>query len=39
MGAFVVAQLFLPDIVAAMVGVGSSTAIKFLSLDRFAFRR
>jgi putative flippase GtrA len=38
MGAFVVAQLFLPDIVAAIVGVGSSTAIKFFSLDRLAFR-
>ena len=38
MGAFVVAQLFLPDIFAALVGVGSSTAIKFLSLDRLAFR-
>jgi putative flippase GtrA len=38
MGAFVVAQLFLPDIAAAIVGVGSSTAIKFFSLDRLAFR-
>lgn len=38
MGAFVVAQLFLPDIVAAIIGVGSSTALKFFSLDRVAFR-
>jgi putative flippase GtrA len=37
-GAFAVAQLFLPDVLAAMVGVGCSTALKFLSLDRFAFR-
>jgi putative flippase GtrA len=35
---FVVAQLFLPAIIAVMVGIGSSTAIKFVSLDRFAFR-
>lgn len=38
MGAFVVAQLFVPDLFAAIIGVGSSTVIKFLSLDRLAFR-
>jgi putative flippase GtrA len=37
-GAFVVAHLFLPDIVAAVIGVGASTVLKFLSLDRLAFR-
>jgi hypothetical protein len=35
---FVVAQLFLPDVLAALVAVGASTAIKFVSLDRLAFR-
>lgn len=38
MAAFVVAQLFMPDILAAIVGVGASTVLKFLSLDRLAFR-
>jgi putative flippase GtrA len=38
MGAFVVAQLFMPDLFAAIIGVGSSTALKFMSLDRVAFR-
>jgi putative flippase GtrA len=38
MGGFVVAQMFMPDIFAAVVGVGTSTAIKFLSLDKLAFR-
>jgi len=38
MGAFIVAQLFLPDMAAAVIGVGSSTALKFFSLDRVAFR-
>jgi len=35
---FVVAQLFLPALVAVLIGIASSTAIKFVSLDRFAFR-
>jgi putative flippase GtrA len=35
---FVVAQLFLPAVIAVMIGIASSTAIKFISLDRFAFR-
>ena len=35
---FLVAQMFMPDILAAVVGVGASTALKFLSLDRLAFR-
>jgi putative flippase GtrA len=38
MVAFAITQLFLPDILAALVAVGASTAIKFVSLDRFAFR-
>ena len=38
MGAFVVAQLFIPDVLAAVVGVLASTAVKFLSLDKLAFR-
>jgi putative flippase GtrA len=38
MAAFVVAQLFMPDIFAAIIGVSSSTALKFFSLDRVAFR-
>jgi putative flippase GtrA len=37
-GAFVVAHLFLPDVIAVMIGIGSSTAIKFVSLERYAFR-
>jgi putative flippase GtrA len=37
-GVFVVAQLFLPAVIAVMVGICSSTAIKFVSLDRYAFR-
>jgi putative flippase GtrA len=37
-GAFLVAQLVLPDLPAAIVGIGASTAVKFLSLDRLAFR-
>jgi putative flippase GtrA len=38
-GAFAVAQIFLPDLEAALIGIGSSTLIKFLSLDRLAFRQ
>lgn len=37
-GAFLVAREFMPDIAAAVVGIGCSTLIKFLSLDRLAFR-
>jgi putative flippase GtrA len=37
-GVFVVAHLFLPAVIAVMIGIASSTAIKFVSLDRFAFR-
>jgi putative flippase GtrA len=37
-GVFVVAQLFLPPVIAVLAGIVSSTAIKFVSLDRFAFR-
>jgi putative flippase GtrA len=37
-GVFLVAQLFLPAVVAVVIGICSSTAIKFVSLDRFAFR-
>lgn len=36
--AFVVARLFIPDLPAAIVGVGFSTLLKFFSLDRLAFR-
>jgi putative flippase GtrA len=36
--AFAVAQAFVPDLVAAMVAVVASTALKFVSLDRVAFR-
>jgi putative flippase GtrA len=35
---FVVAQFFVPDIVAMLMGIGASTLVKFLSLDRLAFR-
>ena len=35
---FIVARLFMPDILAAVAGVSVSTALKFLSLDRLAFR-
>lgn len=37
-GAFVIAQLFMPDVPAAILGVAASTLVKFLSLDRLAFR-
>jgi len=37
-GVFLVAQIFLPAVIAVVIGIGSSTAIKFISLDRFAFR-
>ncbi len=37
-GVFVLAHLFLPAIIAVLIGIASSTAIKFVSLDRFAFR-
>jgi hypothetical protein len=30
--------MFMADVLAALVGVGFSTALKFLSLDRLAFR-
>ena len=36
--AFLVAQMFMTDILAAVVGVSASTALKFLSLDRLAFK-
>jgi putative flippase GtrA len=35
---FVAAQMVMPDLFAAVVGVIASTLAKFLSLDRFAFR-
>jgi len=35
---FAVAQAFVPDLAAAVFGVGVSTLVKFLSLDRLAFR-
>jgi putative flippase GtrA len=38
-GAFLVAQLFVADLPAAVIGIGASTALKFLSLDRLAFRQ
>ncbi|HEX5368300.1 MAG TPA: GtrA family protein [Dehalococcoidia bacterium] len=37
-GAFVLARLFIGDLPAAVVGVALSTVVKFLSLDRVAFR-
>ena len=36
--AFAVAQMVMPDLLAAVVGVGASTLAKFLSLDRLAFK-
>jgi putative flippase GtrA len=36
--AFIVARLFMPDLPAAVVGIAASTVVKFLSLDRLAFR-
>ena len=38
LGVFVAARLFMNDLMAAAAGVGLSTAVKFLSLDRLAFR-
>ena len=35
---FLMAHLFVAGILAVMIGIVSSTAIKFVSLDRFAFR-
>jgi putative flippase GtrA len=37
-GAFAIAQVFMPDFPAALIGISTSTLIKFLSLDRLAFR-
>ena len=37
-GGFVVARLFMGDLAAAVTGVALSTVVKFLSLDRLAFR-
>jgi putative flippase GtrA len=37
-GGFLIARLFLPDLPAAIFGVAVSTLVKFLSLDRLAFR-
>jgi putative flippase GtrA len=36
--AFVIAREFMADLPAAVIGVGSSTALKFLSLDKLAFK-
>jgi putative flippase GtrA len=36
--AFVLARPYMPDIAAAIVALGASTVIKFLSLDRLVFR-
>lgn len=38
MVAFSAAQLFMPDVAAAVAAVLVSTGFKFVSLDRFAFR-
>lgn len=38
MVAFIVVRLFLPDIGAALVGIALSTGVKFMSLDRLAFK-
>jgi dolichol-phosphate mannosyltransferase len=38
MAAFIVARLFMPDIAAAIVGLAISTVVKFMSLDRLAFK-
>ncbi len=38
LGVFVLAHLFLPALIAVMIGIASSTASKFVSLERFAFR-
>jgi putative flippase GtrA len=35
---FALAEPFMADIAAALVGLGASTLIKFLSLDRLVFR-
>jgi putative flippase GtrA len=37
-GGFLIARLFVPDLPAAVFGVAVSTLVKFLSLDRLAFR-
>ena len=37
-GGFLVARLFMPDLPAAICGIAVSTMVKFLSLDRLAFR-
>ncbi len=36
--AFVLAQPYMPDVVAAIAALAASTIIKFLSLDRLVFR-
>ena len=37
-GAFLIAQFFMPDLPAALVGIVASTMVKFMSLDRLAFK-
>lgn len=37
-GGFLIAQLFMPDLPAAVCGIAASTLVKFLSLDKLAFR-
>ena len=36
--AFLVAHMFMADLLAFLAGVGASTALKFLSLDKLAFK-
>jgi putative flippase GtrA len=38
LAAFIVFERFLPEILAAVAGLGASTIVKFFSLDRLAFR-
>jgi putative flippase GtrA len=38
-GGFLIARLFVPDLPAAVFGIAASTMVKFLSLDRLAFRQ
>jgi putative flippase GtrA len=38
-GGFLIAHLFMPDLPAAIFGIAVSTMLKFLSLDRLAFRQ
>jgi putative flippase GtrA len=39
LGTFAIAQAFVPDLLAGILAIATSTLVKFVSLDRLTFRR